>query len=425
MRSSLVSERAGRRSPSWLATAFELPGELDTNALKTALLAWIDRHEALRSGLFCTEGKMARITLNPGSVALHGKVAGDFAHGAELAGYLEDLFDAETDPLAWPSYVFATVTHADSTTLYLGLDHSNVDGYSISLIAHEIRELYAAAVAGGAAELAEVGSYVDFASLEREDAVRVHSDHETVCRWREFVSSNGGELPGFPAPVGADDPAAVTKQSGGFDWLLDVAEAKAFDTACRKSGGNFQAGVLACLAIAGHEDTGRREFRALAPFHTRNQARWAHSLGWYVGLAPLDFRVTSGGFHHVMRDAAAAAEQARPMAAVPFARVTELLGVPLDPRFVVSYMDLRHAPGAKQWPEWKAAALRSRTPHADEVYLWVNRSFEGVYLASRYPGTELGRTAVPRYVERVRRIMRQVAAKGSYAVAGLAAHTAS
>ncbi|MGK5548537.1 hypothetical protein ACSNOH_27960 [Streptomyces sp. URMC 127] len=101
------------------------------------------------------------------------------------------------------------------------------------------------------------------------------------------------------------------------------------------------------------------------------------------------------------------------MADVPLARVAELLGVPLRPRFMVSYMDFRRVPGARHWGEWRAAALRSRRVDAHEVYLWVNRSFEGVYLSFRYPDTVRGRAEVPRYAEHVRRAVGRVAASGA------------
>jgi len=84
-------------------------------------------------------------------------------------------------------------------------------------------------------------------------------------------------------------------------------------------------------------------------------------------------------------------------------------------------MDLRRTPGADQWQEWKAAILRSRSPHAEEVYLWITRSHNGIRLAARYPGTETGTTVVPRYLGHVRRIIREVTTKGSYLTSEFAA----
>ncbi|MFE3602012.1 condensation domain-containing protein [Streptomyces sp. NPDC059142] len=437
---ALAGGRGAERAPAWLASAFELPGA-DAEALERALLAWIDRHESLRSRLVPADGRgpdgLRRVTLPAGGVALRRDVEGRFESGKLLASRIEEVFDAETDPLAWPSFVFATVEHTDGLTLYLGFDHSNVDGYSILLIAHEIRELYTAATPGTPAELNEVGSYLDFADTERAYAALVHDEHEAVVRWREFLGSGGGRLPEFPLAAGGGpgvpDPTAEApgEQLGGCDWLLDASTAQAFQSACRDHGGNFLTGVLACLALvsreeggAGAEDAenaepGRRgrahgEFRALTPFHTRSDARWTHSVGWYVGVAPLRVPVLGDDtFADVLPAASAALDGASEMAAIPFPRVSELLGKRLRPRFVVSYMDMRRTPGARQWGAWRAAALRSRCLDPDEVYLWINRTYEGVYVSFRHPATEHARLAVSRLVAGTGRLMDRVAGAGA------------
>ncbi|MFC9431885.1 hypothetical protein [Streptomyces sp. NPDC056987] len=447
---ALAGGRGAERDPAWLATAFELPGEAGAEGagaegggrlLEGVLLAWIDRHESLRSRLVPEEtsrGGLRRDTLPVGGVALRPTAEGNFACGKSLASRIEEVFDAETDPLAWPSFVFATVEHADGHTLYLGFDHSNVDGYSILLIAHEIHELYAAVPSGTRAALTEVGSYLDFADTEREYAALVHTEHAAVVRWREFLGSGGGGLPEFPVRGrgerggGLGDPSGSggsgREQIGGCERLLDADAAHAFQRACRPHGGNFLTGVLTCLALAAREeeqgegdlgwDSG--EFRALTPFHTRGDARWAHSVGWYVGLAPLRFAVRRGdSFADILTAASGALDGAGEMAAIPFPRVSELLGRRLEPRFVVSYMDMRRTPGARRWGEWKAAALRSRRVHPDEVYLWVNRSYDGVHLSFRHPATEPARHAVSRLVAGTGRLMRRISAEG---VPGTAVH---
>ncbi len=172
--------------------------------------------------------------------------------------------------------------------------------------------------------------------------------------------------------------------------------------------------MLAVLALAGRQGAGRTDFRVLAPFHTRNRPQWAQSVGWYVGLAPIGFPVEeTDAFPEALTRAVTALRRARPAAEIPFARVTELLGVSVQPRFVVSYVDMRQVPGARRWPEWKAAAVRSRRAHAHEVYLWVNRTFDGLYVSFRHPDTARGRSAVPAYIDRAARQMHEVAASGS------------
>ncbi|TVT11071.1 non-ribosomal peptide synthetase [Amycolatopsis bartoniae] len=391
---------AGEAAASWLGTAFELPGRPDIAALQRALLGWIDRHETLRSVLSCTEDGVFRRTLPPGEVGLARQDLGRFDTG-ELASRLEDLFDAETDPLTWPSYVFAVVSHDDSFTVYVSLDHSNVDGYSVLMIAREVSDLYRAETSGSPVALGSVGSYVDFASAERRSARRVLADHQAVAAWRNFLLSHGGELPAFPVSLGA------APQTGTCRMLLDAEEASALEARSRAHGGSFMTGSLACLALAARAECGSGVFGALMSMHTRSAVEWAESLGWYVGLVPLRVAVgPADDFPGVLAAVTAQTRAAKTMAAIPFERIAELLGRDLTPRFVLSYMDLRRVPGADRWADWKAAALRSRSPHADEVYLWLIRSHEGLRLSARYPDTPAARTVLARYFDRVAGVLR-------------------
>ncbi|WP_116051572.1 condensation domain-containing protein [Amycolatopsis palatopharyngis] len=425
LREASTRRAAGLSCPTWLGTTFELPGDLDIAALRQALLTWIDRHETLRSTLtFHTrtggDAQVRRWTLPRGGVGLHRQDRGRFADPARIGSHVESLFDRTANPLHWPSYLFVTVSRPGGTTIYIGLDHSNVDGYSILLIAQELRALYDAALTGVAAGLSATDSYLEFSAAERSEALLVRADHEVVNRWRRFLDTNDAELPGFPLEVGADR-TRPTPQHGNCTWLLDAEKAESFSTACRAASGGFQAGVLACLGIAAHEVSARRTFRALVPFHTRHAPRWTASLGWYVGLAPVEFPVEGRpDFAGLTRAASAAVRESRPLARVPFARVCELLGAQPRPRFVVSYMDMRNAPGADRWRQWHTCAFHSRSSAGDEVYLWIHRTHDGVYLTCRHPGTEAGIRNVARYVGHLRRVIDEVATHGGYAVSGLA-----
>ncbi|CAM3751649.1 hypothetical protein [Nocardiopsis rhodophaea] len=449
VRNRLAGQRKGRASPSWLATVFDLPGRLDAAAFRTALLTWIDQHETLRSGLRVEGDHISRVTLDKGAVELRGTPVGEYSSGAELAERIESFFDRETDPLAWPSYGCATISRAGSTTVCLGFDHSNVDGYSILLIAQEIRWLYAAAVVGSQPDPTDVGSYIDFSHIERAGAAEVDADHAAVVRWRDFLIENGWKLPEFPVPsylggdAHTDSPGCVVHgtngsnggngsnadsvggpcdglcddmsvpQFSGDDLILDADQASAFDAACREHGGSPLAGILTCLGMAGRESLDQDEFRALTIFHTRNHPKWARSLGWYVGLAPVHFPVAGPGtFPKVMAGAKDAVKAAKPLSEVPFARVVELLGARLEPRFVVSYVDMRLTPGARYWKEWRMHTVRSRSHHPHEVYLWINRGFDGTRLSYRYPAIGPRASATRLYIDRAAAEMRRVAAGG-------------
>jgi hypothetical protein len=407
----------GVEAPTWLGTAFDIPGALDFDALEAALLQWITRHETLRSGLRQAEQGLERFTLSPEAISLDRTVVDHFTDGPDLVRHLEARFDEATNPLTWPPYLFVTVDREDGFTVYLAFDHSNVDGYSIVHIPHEIHELYAAAVGGRPAELAQVGSYVDFSKMERDSVDHVDGNHESVVRWRDFVENCGGGLPGFPLDLGVK-PGDLPKQTGVCEWLLDSADAKAFGDVCKEAGGNFLAGVLAIASIVAYEQGGQSVYRTVIPFHTRSEARWSTSLGWYIGLAPIEIATAEArDFDDLISMARDAVRAAKPVAQVPFAKVCSLLDTVVRPVSVMSYMDGRMVPGAHQWGEWKAHGF-GKVSYGDEAYVWVNRTVNGLYVTCRYPGTDLGHKNIPGFIDHTREVLTSVARTGSYSFAG-------
>lgn len=411
MRTAALLRDMGVHAPTWLATAFDIPGALDGDAMEAAFLRWIARHETLRSELRLAGQDLQRFTLSEESVSLERTVVDDFSHSVDLIRYLEERFDEATNPLTWPSYLFVTVGREDGFTVYLAFDHCNVDGYSIAQIAHEMHELYAAAIAGCPAELGEVGSYVDFSASEREAAEHLDGDHETVAHWRDFVETCGGGLPGFALDMGVA-PGEMPRQTGVCEWLLDPNEAIAFNVACKAAGGNFLAGVMATASIVAYELGDQPVYRSVIPFHTRSESRWAMSLGWYIGLAPLEIATAEArDFSELIVMARDAARAAKPIAQVPFAKICTLLETVVRPVSMISYIDARGVPGARRWSEWNAHAF-GKVAYGDEAYVWVNRTMDGVYVTCRYPNTDLAHDNMAAFIERAREILRSIATSG-------------
>ncbi|MEA2189793.1 MAG: hypothetical protein QOK16_4804 [Solirubrobacteraceae bacterium] len=417
VRAAALQREIGVEAPTWLGTAFDIPGALDLDALESALLQWIARHETLRSGLRLAGDDLERFTLSPEAVSLDRTLVGDFFQGADVLRYLEDRFDDATNPLTWPAYLFATVGRDDGFTVYLAFDHSNVDGYSIVHIPHEFHELYEAAVKGRPAELTEVGSYVDFSSVEREAADSVDASHDSVLRWRDFVDTCGGGLPGFPLDLGVA-PGELPQQVGVCEWLLDLADTKAFAAVCKAAGGNFLAGVLAVASLVAYERGDQPVYRTVIPFHTRSEEQWATSLGWYVGLAPIEIATAQArDFHHLVAMAHEAVRAAKAVAQVPFGKVCTLLGTVVRPMSIISYMDGRMIPGARQWRGWNAHGF-GKVSYGDEAFMWVNRTVDALYVTCRYPGTDLGHKNVSGFIEQSRDLLTTVARSGGYSFAG-------
>ncbi|MEV6112492.1 condensation domain-containing protein [Streptomyces sp. NPDC052109] len=395
--------------PTWLGTAFDLPGPVDLDVLQEALRAWTVRHETLRSG-FRWAGpsgdELRRFTLDAADVSLHREEAGDFPGADELVRHLQDRFDTVADALRWPNLIYSAVVRDDGASVYMAFDHSNVDAYSLTRIAAEVHELYAAGAAGAEpGALAPAASYVDFCELERADADGIDARHAIVGRWREFIRRCDGVLPGFPVDLGLEPGAPLPRQRLLCEPLADAQEAAAFEAYCRPNGGSM-VGLLAATGLIVHELGGQSVYRTVVPFHTRVKSRWSDSVGWYVGGAPIEVPVDRTGFPETLRTVRAELQANRSLARMPLARVLRLLGADFRPTSpdlysIVSYVDTRSVPGAERWAEQRAHALL-RVSYGDQVCVWVNRLHEGLWLASRYPDTDVAAKNLRLYVERLR-----------------------
>ncbi|MGM1065442.1 condensation domain-containing protein [Saccharothrix sp. Mg75] len=403
--------------PTWIGIAFEIARPLDVEAFRGALRKWIGRHETLRSGFLAAGGEFHRFTLDRDAVSVVDTVLGDFTAGDGVADRLADRLTRATDATRWPSYVVETVERADSTTVIAALDHSNADGYSIFAVIRELHDLYDAAVHGRADVPDDTGSYVDFSRAERIAAHRVDRDHPAAVRWAAFLDACGGGLPALPLDLGVEDGACVP-QGLTTEHLLDAPGAAAFEAACRAGRSSVLAGVLTAAAIAFDRFRPQPVHRFITPLHTRATPEWSTSMGWYVGAGPVEIPLHGAAdFRDLLPRAQRSARTANRVAQTPLVKVLEVLGVRLrhshDMFSFVSFLDLRHVPGAERWTEWNARTLVGRS-HNSKASFWVNRTREDLHVTARYPDTATARENVGRFLDRLKLVVRSVAETGNH-----------
>lgn len=414
----------GKASPTgWLGVSLEVPS-VDGQCLRRAFEAWMCRHETLRSGFRPTgvgvvDQEFERFTLEPGEVRLEEVDLGEFTDVADLAETLDDLFNRSTDAVSWPAHAFAAISSEESTTVIMAFDHVNVDGYSIILSVGEIRELVDADREGRPSQLTPVPSYLDFVQTELALASEASTSHEAVETWREFLGDSGS-LPGFPLPDGLPPGSQVPQESCCIPILTDTQGA-AFGVWCRANGVSAATGFLAAMSLAftrlgggtavdqaSGEQTGSDvvRFRSLVSTHTRHEAHWAEALGWFTAIAPL--AVEFGAEQELIDilpltgDAWTVAKRG---AGLPMSCISDFLDVPLQPRFVVSYLDTRYARSANRWQEWNAHAYLGDVGPSDEVYVWINRMPTETYLTWRFPGNDVCRAEIEAVTESMQQII--------------------
>jgi hypothetical protein len=386
---------------TWLAVRWSIPGELDRDAFAHALSAWVRHHDTLQSWFSVRDGLVHRNVIR--------EIPSFHPQRTEAASRLRDTLESlfsQADPCVWPGWRVVTVTRKDSVTVYFASDHAHIDGYSLLLVPADICELYASALCSRPHSLPPPGSHVVHSAAERQAAGEVTADDPRLARWRRFLDACGGS-PRFPLDTG---PGGLAPQRAHLAPLISPQAAARLDAACRSARVSVQAGILAVLAIAARELSGCTHYRAVLPWHTRTEAT-QESLGWFVGPVPLEV-ATAGSFPEVARAAQYALRAARSCRDIPWTRVTELLGgsyrpVTLEPFSMVSYLDTRGARGFSQW-EAQDAAVIGKAYHGDQVYLWVNRTADGISAAWRHPDNPVATASVAAFTHRARLLLKKV-----------------
>ncbi|MET9203153.1 hypothetical protein [Gordonia sp. NPDC003585] len=436
---------------SWIGTAFAIDQPLEPRAFAATLRTWIARHEVFRSTVATDAAETARRHLEPEAIAIDVRRYGRVRDSLEVYRHLEEFLATGVRAHSWPHIVFTTVEHVcsgpeqvdgDRFTVIFGADHAVMDAYTQLLAIAEIREIYRAHLVGETPALPPCGSYVDHSVDEYKAATALGTDHPAVRDWELFLRSaptspptvgedtdptpNTPALPGFPLPLGSE-PAighAQAAQSSVSLWILPRESADAFSAACKAAGGSGSTGVLTAVAVALARLSGTRVTRYVMPMHTRTAPEWFTAAGWFVGLMPVADDLTSvARFSEALAGTATATRAHRRLVGHSFARIAELLQISPRARFVVSYVDGRSLPGASDWTP-ADRALRSPVHSDDEVYLWINRTADGINLAARFPGNDTAAASVHAFIAEFSSVLREVAADGDTEIV-LDAHVGS
>ncbi len=400
------ARKSGQANPSWLACGFSMASDINTDAFAKTISAWTDRHENLRTHLISSGYPLQRVTLAEGNLKVEQETPPHISVRSQLINYLENRFDTEVGPLHWPGYLIATVSNTHSTTVFVAIDHTLTDGYSILEVPYEFHTLYTAFMTSSVMTsfkdiLPSVISYPDFAEEERAAADMIHSDDEDILRWKKFILESGGELPKFPIPI---DASVIPGRAQFEDYveLLDMKTASLFGKACRSAGGDIFSGLLTCMASVTYQITGASEFRTMIPLHTHKNQRQS-SMGWYVGMAPVSFQIDGDAdFEKTLSKAVCGLRGVKNLARIPIPKLSELLKQPLRDPFMVSFMDLRRVAGSANWTEWQTSTLRCRSFDPYEICFWFFLTRNGLFVNYRYPASEVAKAVLSDFVTRIK-----------------------
>jgi hypothetical protein len=424
LKSSLAAHRTGLPGNPWIGTSFDLEGAADLDALGQAFTSWMERHDALRSGFrpSASGDEIERFMLAAESIELVRGTESFFDSADTLHDYLDARFAAGTDPFAWPPLVLGVISRDSGSTVFIALDHTAGDGYSLALAVWELETTYEAFLDGGTPDLPETGSFLELCAAERSRGAMITAEDQAVGQWREFVRACGGTAPSFPLDLGVV-AGQTSPQSVYNQRFLTSCEAEVFEAVCEERGGGIFAGILAAMAISIHSMTGEEVFRTITPAQTRRRPAWRHAMGWFVTCIPVEFSLEgANSFTDVLREAQLSTQRALRLASYPALRMVELLGddfhvVRRDFFSMVSFTDYRTMPGGDRHSEWNARTMGQVT-EADDSHVWISRQHDGVHISVRHPVTPTAAGVLDDYTQRIQDILVHELRGGSQPMSG-------
>ncbi|WUP96012.1 amino acid adenylation domain-containing protein [Streptomyces sp. NBC_00247] len=261
-------------------------GELDTNALASAFTGLVARHEILRTRFVTDDsGRPSQIVDAPWSVT---PVVHDVRNAApglegrertaqELMGKeARRPFDLDGGRLLRVDLVRVA---QDDQFLLITLHHIVSDGWSSGILARELRELYAAALAERHASLPELPvQYADFAVWQREQLTGAFLD-EQLAYWRERLAG----VPVLELPTDHGRPAEREGAAGDSVYFTIPPEvAKELRTMAGRQGASLFMTLLSLFEIVLARYCRQDDIAVGTPIAGRNRAETEDLIGFFV-----------------------------------------------------------------------------------------------------------------------------------------------
>lgn len=360
----LLSRLHPDRATYTVPTIVRLDGELDRDALRTALTALITRHEPLRTIVEDADDAAGCRVLPPEPVALEVSRAADESEAREkAAAFLARPFRLDREP---PFRACLLRLDAARSWLVIAVYHIATDGESVQIMLNELGALYRAALSGAPAETAlpALGTaYGDLAEWRARTADPGLADRlsRRAAALRGLVSrplalEGGG--PGGPAAPGRG--LRRTRRLGG-----ELTEA------VRASAGSNRTTVFITLMTAFCDVmarwSGSRDVCVGYPLSVREPSAARDLIGFFVDTCVIrvdlsgrpSFARTVGTVHGLVQEAAANA--------VPFDALAEAVAAERGHRDPIFHVWFNHLGGPVQppvMPGLTASVLDSPAPAA-------------------------------------------------------------
>ncbi|MDA0634033.1 amino acid adenylation domain-containing protein [Nonomuraea sp. MCN248] len=247
-----------------------LRGDLDPARLRRALEAVVARHEILRTRFPAdADGRPRVVVDDAGQVELRGVSAPDEAAARELlSAELARPFDLAAGP---PVRALLVRLAGDDHVLLVALHHIAGDGWSLEILAGELRALYAGE------EPPELAlQYADFAVWQRGRP----AEEADLAYWRERLAG----VPPIELPLHGRRGAVATFAGDSHTFRLGADELAAAHRLAREHDATLFMVVLAVYQVLLARHSGQSDFAIGTPVGGRPRSELEPLIGMFVNM---------------------------------------------------------------------------------------------------------------------------------------------
>jgi amino acid adenylation domain-containing protein len=304
--------------------AFRLRGSLDAAALAAGVRTLVERHHALRLAFREVDGEPVQETGPADRIPVQVtdfRAAGDA--DARIAEFFTRGFDLSRDA---PFRAMLARTADDEHVLVMALHHVASDGASTPVLLRELSSLYAAALEGRDAHLADPPLQLpDFAAWQRGR----ETDADAAAWWREALA---GAPQTLEVPADFPRPAAQSFAGRRVAFALPADASRAVHARAAAEQASLFSVLAAALAVVLHRATREDDLLIGTAVANRDVPGADATVGFFANTVPLRIRIGPGATVRTLigrtRTAVAAAQD---HAHVPFDRIVEAAEVRRDP----------------------------------------------------------------------------------------------
>jgi amino acid adenylation domain-containing protein len=271
--------------------AFRLIGALDVAALGATLGEIVRRHEVLRTRLVQCDGRVMQIIEDGARPPLPLIELGPSAAGDARARQLIEELARHPFDLARDLPIRFTLLRQTATdhVLVVVMHHVAADGWSLGVLAREVRVLYAGYAAGKAAPLPDLPiQYADFAVWQRARLT------DESCRpLREYWKK---QLTGAPMrldlPMAQPRPAMQSLRGATVAFTLGTEDTGRLRDVARHLGVTLYTVLLTAYAAMLYRLSGQDDFIIGAPTASRTRPEVESLIGFFVNVLPIRVRLS-------------------------------------------------------------------------------------------------------------------------------------